>query len=198
MLGALAERARLTEEMFHGVPGIRCNPVQGAMYSFPRFDIPPKAIAAAQVTPVAARESHMPGAGTGWDSDTPARHTLEKGTRRGHEHYEHSDMPLHPHAAYREHRHAGDTAQPHRHGHISMAQSHAGDMDTLCIWTCQGHTHTPGAWVGWVHRLAGDTDTDTWPVRLRQTDQPVGRNTGTFRQRTGISINNEWTQHQSL
>lgn len=48
VLGALAERARLTEEMFHGVPGIRCNPVQGAMYSFPRFDIPPKAIAAAQ------------------------------------------------------------------------------------------------------------------------------------------------------
>ncbi|XP_078280570.1 alanine aminotransferase 2-like [Rhinoraja longicauda] len=48
VLGALAERARLTEEMFLGVPGIRCNPVQGAMYSFPRIDIPPRAIAAAQ------------------------------------------------------------------------------------------------------------------------------------------------------
>ncbi|XP_051872426.1 alanine aminotransferase 2-like isoform X2 [Pristis pectinata] len=48
VLSSLAERARLTEEVFRGAPGIRCNPVQGAMYSFPRIDIPPKAIEAAK------------------------------------------------------------------------------------------------------------------------------------------------------
>ncbi|XP_069771244.1 alanine aminotransferase 2-like isoform X2 [Narcine bancroftii] len=48
VLRSLAERARLTEEVFRGVPGIRCNPVQGAMYSFPRINIPPRAIDAAQ------------------------------------------------------------------------------------------------------------------------------------------------------
>ncbi|XP_041040746.1 alanine aminotransferase 2-like isoform X1 [Carcharodon carcharias] len=48
VLSCLAERARLTEEVFGDTPGIRCNPVQGAMYSFPRIEIPPKAIAAAQ------------------------------------------------------------------------------------------------------------------------------------------------------
>ncbi|XP_078060159.1 alanine aminotransferase 2-like isoform X2 [Mustelus asterias] len=48
MLSSFAERASLTEEMFRDTPGLRCNPVQGALYSFPRIDIPPKAIKAAQ------------------------------------------------------------------------------------------------------------------------------------------------------
>ncbi|XP_077470494.1 alanine aminotransferase 2-like isoform X1 [Stigmatopora argus] len=43
-LSALADKARLTEEVLNGVPGISCNPVQGAMYSFPRISIPEKAV----------------------------------------------------------------------------------------------------------------------------------------------------------
>ncbi|XP_056371573.1 alanine aminotransferase 1 [Oenanthe melanoleuca] len=48
VLGALAEKARLTQEIFNQTPGIHCNPVQGAMYSFPRIDLPARAIAAAK------------------------------------------------------------------------------------------------------------------------------------------------------
>ncbi|KAG7237004.1 hypothetical protein INR49_032935 [Caranx melampygus] len=44
VLAALAEKARLTEETFNAVPGITCNPVQGAMYTFPRITLPQKAI----------------------------------------------------------------------------------------------------------------------------------------------------------
>ncbi|XP_068196633.1 alanine aminotransferase 2-like [Antennarius striatus] len=43
-LSALAEKAKLTEQVLNTVEGIRCNPVQGAMYSFPRITIPEKAI----------------------------------------------------------------------------------------------------------------------------------------------------------
>ncbi|XP_051944247.1 alanine aminotransferase 2-like isoform X2 [Hippocampus zosterae] len=43
-LSALADKARLTEEVLNTVPGISCNPVQGAMYSFPRISIPEKAV----------------------------------------------------------------------------------------------------------------------------------------------------------
>ncbi|XP_044225228.1 alanine aminotransferase 2-like isoform X1 [Thunnus albacares] len=43
-LSALAEKATLTEQVLNTVPGISCNPVQGAMYSFPRITIPEKAI----------------------------------------------------------------------------------------------------------------------------------------------------------
>lgn len=50
MLGALAEKAKLTEEILNSVPGIHCNPVQGAMYAFPRLFIPPKAVEQAQVS----------------------------------------------------------------------------------------------------------------------------------------------------
>ncbi|XP_033897301.3 alanine aminotransferase 2 [Acipenser ruthenus] len=49
ILSNLAERAKLTEEILNTVPGIRCNPVQGAMYAFPRIFIPPKAIEEAKV-----------------------------------------------------------------------------------------------------------------------------------------------------
>uniref|UniRef100_A0A8C7Z728 alanine transaminase n=1 Tax=Oryzias sinensis TaxID=183150 RepID=A0A8C7Z728_9TELE len=48
VLAALAEKSHLTEEMFNTVPGITCNPVQGAMYTFPRITLPQKAIAKAQ------------------------------------------------------------------------------------------------------------------------------------------------------
>nr|XP_039262873.1 alanine aminotransferase 2-like [Styela clava] len=44
----LADKAKLTAEMFNKIPGIKCNAVQGAMYSFPRITIPPKAIEAAK------------------------------------------------------------------------------------------------------------------------------------------------------
>ncbi|XP_036934543.1 alanine aminotransferase 2-like isoform X2 [Acanthopagrus latus] len=44
VLADLAEKARLTEQILNTVPGITCNPVQGAMYSFPRITLPQKAI----------------------------------------------------------------------------------------------------------------------------------------------------------
>ncbi|XP_037643510.1 alanine aminotransferase 2-like isoform X2 [Sebastes umbrosus] len=43
-LSALAEKAKLTEQVLNTVQGISCNPVQGAMYSFPRIAIPEKAV----------------------------------------------------------------------------------------------------------------------------------------------------------
>lgn len=47
-LSDLAEKAKLTAEMFNKIPGIKCNDVQGAMYSFPKIEIPPKAIEEAE------------------------------------------------------------------------------------------------------------------------------------------------------
>ncbi|XP_068789636.1 alanine aminotransferase 1-like [Struthio camelus] len=44
VLSALAHKARLTQEIFNQAPGIHCNPVQGAMYSFPRIELPPRAL----------------------------------------------------------------------------------------------------------------------------------------------------------
>ncbi|KAM6458499.1 alanine aminotransferase 1 isoform 5-T5 [Liasis olivaceus] len=44
VLGALAKKAQLTEEIFNRAPGIHCNPVQGAMYAFPRIELPPRAV----------------------------------------------------------------------------------------------------------------------------------------------------------
>nr|XP_014333591.1 PREDICTED: alanine aminotransferase 2 [Bos mutus] len=48
VLGNLAKKAKLTEDMFNQVPGIHCNPLMGAMYAFPRIFIPAKAMEAAQ------------------------------------------------------------------------------------------------------------------------------------------------------
>lgn len=45
----LAKKAKLTEDMFNQVPGIHCNPLQGAMYAFPRIFIPSKAVETAKV-----------------------------------------------------------------------------------------------------------------------------------------------------
>ncbi|XP_064410069.1 alanine aminotransferase 2 isoform X2 [Latimeria chalumnae] len=44
VLSNLAEKAHLTEQLLNTVPGICCSPAQGAMYAFPRIEIPPKAI----------------------------------------------------------------------------------------------------------------------------------------------------------
>ncbi|XP_078009953.1 alanine aminotransferase 1 [Phascolarctos cinereus] len=44
VLAGLAEKAQLTEKILNKQPGIQCNPVQGAMYSFPRIQLPPKAL----------------------------------------------------------------------------------------------------------------------------------------------------------
>lgn len=49
MLAELAAKAKLTEQVFNEAPGIHCNPVQGAMYSFPRVQLPPRAVQRAQV-----------------------------------------------------------------------------------------------------------------------------------------------------
>ncbi|MCJ8745213.1 hypothetical protein PDJAM_G00127850 [Pangasius djambal] len=43
-LNDLAQKAKLTEDILNTVPGIRCNPVQGAMYSFPRIILPERAV----------------------------------------------------------------------------------------------------------------------------------------------------------
>lgn len=51
-LSNLAAKAKLTEQVLNTVPGISCNPVQGAMYSFPRIAIPEKAIKEATVSPI--------------------------------------------------------------------------------------------------------------------------------------------------
>uniref|UniRef100_A0A0B7AXA4 alanine transaminase n=1 Tax=Arion vulgaris TaxID=1028688 RepID=A0A0B7AXA4_9EUPU len=54
VLGQLAEKGRMTTDMFNSIKGITCNPVQGAMYAFPKIDIPKKAIEAAKSKGLAA------------------------------------------------------------------------------------------------------------------------------------------------
>jgi len=49
VLGTLALKAKLTAEKFNSIPGIKCNTVQGAMYSFPQITLPQKAIDKAKV-----------------------------------------------------------------------------------------------------------------------------------------------------
>ena len=48
ILGSLKERAKLVHQMLNAIDGITCNEVAGAMYAFPKIDIPPKAIAKAK------------------------------------------------------------------------------------------------------------------------------------------------------
>ncbi|KAJ8272606.1 hypothetical protein GJAV_G00091220 [Gymnothorax javanicus] len=52
-LSALAEKAKLTEQILNTIPGVSCNPVQGAMYSFPKITIPERAIKEAKEKGVA-------------------------------------------------------------------------------------------------------------------------------------------------
>uniref|UniRef100_A0A8C8CTP0 alanine transaminase n=1 Tax=Oncorhynchus tshawytscha TaxID=74940 RepID=A0A8C8CTP0_ONCTS len=47
-LHILSEKAKMTEQVLNTIPGIHCNPVQGAMYTFPRLTLPEKAINAAK------------------------------------------------------------------------------------------------------------------------------------------------------
>ncbi|XP_065210755.1 alanine aminotransferase 1-like [Planococcus citri] len=48
VLQSLNERAKMVADTFNRMPGITCNPVQGAMYAFPRLHLPEKAIAKAK------------------------------------------------------------------------------------------------------------------------------------------------------
>uniref|UniRef100_A0ABI7VSH9 alanine transaminase n=1 Tax=Felis catus TaxID=9685 RepID=A0ABI7VSH9_FELCA len=72
VLAELAAKAKLTEQVFNEAPGIRCNPVQGAMYSFPRVQLPPRAVQRAQVRGLDRRggagrgEAGPPGEGGAW------------------------------------------------------------------------------------------------------------------------------------
>ncbi|XP_026327967.1 alanine aminotransferase 1-like isoform X2 [Hyposmocoma kahamanoa] len=44
VLASLKSRAKLAADAFNAMPGFKCNEVRGAMYAFPRFEIPKKAI----------------------------------------------------------------------------------------------------------------------------------------------------------
>ncbi|KAK0168079.1 hypothetical protein PV327_001917 [Microctonus hyperodae] len=48
VLKSLAERSRLVVDTLNSIPGFKSNPAMGAMYVFPRIDLPPKAIKAAK------------------------------------------------------------------------------------------------------------------------------------------------------
>jgi alanine transaminase len=47
VLASLKRRAELVANTLNGIPGFKCNTVQGAMYAFPQIIMPEKAIAAA-------------------------------------------------------------------------------------------------------------------------------------------------------
>lgn len=48
VLQSLKERAEMVANTFNSIEGFSCNPVMGAMYAFPQFTLPPKAIEAAK------------------------------------------------------------------------------------------------------------------------------------------------------
>lgn len=45
----MKDRAQAVHEAYDSIDGIECNPVQGAMYAFPRINLPQKAIDKAKV-----------------------------------------------------------------------------------------------------------------------------------------------------
>lgn len=49
VLSDLAKKAKLVENLFNQLPGYHCQPVMGAMYAFPRLELPPKAMRAAEL-----------------------------------------------------------------------------------------------------------------------------------------------------
>ena len=49
MLLALKNKAKMVYDKMNKIPGVQCNEVQGAMYAFPKIDIPEKALKDAQV-----------------------------------------------------------------------------------------------------------------------------------------------------
>ncbi|EJW73479.1 hypothetical protein WUBG_15616, partial [Wuchereria bancrofti] len=44
ILDSLKDRARAVYKAYNSIDGIKCNPVQGSMYAFPRIEMPQKAI----------------------------------------------------------------------------------------------------------------------------------------------------------
>jgi len=48
VLNSLAQRAKMVAETFNSIEGVSCNEVQGAMYAFPKLDLPKKAIEKAE------------------------------------------------------------------------------------------------------------------------------------------------------
>ena len=49
ILNGLKEKDKLVTELFNKIEGISCNPVLGAMYCFPKINLPNKAIEHAKV-----------------------------------------------------------------------------------------------------------------------------------------------------
>lgn len=55
VLEDLRIKADLVTRTLNSLPGVTCNPIQGAMYAFPRIELPPKAVLAAKVS----SEAHL-------------------------------------------------------------------------------------------------------------------------------------------
>ncbi|KAH9618360.1 hypothetical protein KSS87_017223 [Heliosperma pusillum] len=53
ILSSLARRAKILEDAFNSLEGVTCNKAEGAMYLFPRLNLPNKAIEAAALVPTA-------------------------------------------------------------------------------------------------------------------------------------------------
>ncbi|XP_074294781.1 alanine aminotransferase 2-like [Silene latifolia] len=53
ILSSLARRAKTLEDAFNSLEGVTCNKTEGAMYLFPRIDLPKKAVEAAKAVPTA-------------------------------------------------------------------------------------------------------------------------------------------------
>lgn len=66
MLAELAAKAKLTEQVFNEAPGIRCNPVQGAMYTPSRACSCPRVRCSALRSGV--RRAGRGGARAAWDA----------------------------------------------------------------------------------------------------------------------------------
>ena len=56
ILASLERRAVRIAETLNALPGISCNPAEGAMYLFPQLALPPRAVAAAAAAGTAADE----------------------------------------------------------------------------------------------------------------------------------------------
>uniref|UniRef100_A0A803KQV1 Aminotransferase class I/classII large domain-containing protein n=1 Tax=Chenopodium quinoa TaxID=63459 RepID=A0A803KQV1_CHEQI len=54
ILSSLARRAKTLEDAFNSLEGVTCNKAEGAMYLFPRLQLPEKAIKAAEAEHIAA------------------------------------------------------------------------------------------------------------------------------------------------
>ena len=50
VLQSLKRKAQRMEELLNAIPGVQCNPVQGAMYAYPSITVPLAALSDAQVS----------------------------------------------------------------------------------------------------------------------------------------------------